>query len=257
MALGKSAAVVIGSFPLGESDRLVTFYSRDFGKIRGVAKAARRMRSRFGSALELCTLGELVFFDTGRSELVRIDHFDITRPFNRVRENLETLAQAAWVVECVARLTAERDRHVALFSLLVRALRALEGSRVPRRVAICFGVRCIETLGHRPRLDACVECGRAYQLPRTALGEGGLVCDACALASAGTMPIAPATITAAERLRSLSWDEALALPLARTEADVAAVLEAQVSRLIGHSPRATRFQREVQRLLPVDGGASL
>src|SRR2546425_1025312 len=113
MGLGKSAAVVIGSFPLGESDRLVTFYSRDFGKIRGVAKAARRMRSRFGSALELCTLGELVFFDTGRSELVRIDHFDITRPFNRLRENLETLAQAAWIVECMARLTAERDRHVA------------------------------------------------------------------------------------------------------------------------------------------------
>jgi hypothetical protein len=71
------------------------------------------------------------------------------------------------------------------------------------------------------------------------------------------MPISPATITAAERLRSLSWDEALALPLARTEADLAAVLEAQVARLIGHPPRATRFQREVRRLLPVDGGASL
>jgi DNA repair protein RecO (recombination protein O) len=257
MALGKSAAVVIGSFPLGESDRLVTFYSRDFGKIRGVAKAARRMRSRFGSALELCTLGELVFFDTGRSELVRIDHFDITRPFNRVRENLETLAQAAWVVECVARLTAERDRHVALFSLLVRALRALEGSPAPARVAICFGVRCIEALGHRPRLDACVECGRAYPFPRPSLGEGGLICGACARASVDTMPISPAAITAAERLRSLSWDEALALPLARTEADLAAVLEAQVARLIGHPPRASRFQREVRRLLPVDRGAGL
>ena len=93
MALGKSAAVVIGSFPLGESDRVVTFYSRDFGKIRGVAKSARRVRSRFGSALELGTLGELVFFDTGRSELVRVDHFDITRPFNRVREDLERLGR--------------------------------------------------------------------------------------------------------------------------------------------------------------------
>jgi len=112
--LGKTAAVVIGSFPLGESDRIVTFYSRDFGKIRGVAKSARRMRSRFGSALELCTLGELVFFDGGRSELVRIDHFDITRPFDRVREDLDRLAQAAWMIECVARLTGERDRHVAI-----------------------------------------------------------------------------------------------------------------------------------------------
>src|SRR2546429_9137688 len=114
MALGKSAAVVIGSFPLGESDRVVTFYSRDFGKIRGVAKASRRIRSRFAGALELFTLGEMVFFDTGRSELVRIDHFDILHPFDRVRRDLERLGPAAWVVECVGRLTGPHERPVGL-----------------------------------------------------------------------------------------------------------------------------------------------
>ena len=46
MGLGRTAAIVIGSFPLGESDRVVTFYSREHGKIRGVARAARRIRSR-------------------------------------------------------------------------------------------------------------------------------------------------------------------------------------------------------------------
>ena len=51
MALRKTQAVVIGRMALGESDRLVTFYTREFGKVRGVAKAARRQRSRFGSAL--------------------------------------------------------------------------------------------------------------------------------------------------------------------------------------------------------------
>jgi len=254
MGLGKSAAVVIGSFPLGESDRLVTFYSRDFGKIRGVAKAARRMRSRFGSALELFTLGELVFFDGGRSELVRIDHFDITRPFDRVREDLERLAQAAWTIECVARLTAERDRHVALFGLLVRTLRALEHSRQPGRVAICFGVRCIEALGHRPRLDVCVECARAYPFPRSSLGGGGLVCEACARAGDDVLPISPATIGALERLRSLSWEEALVLPLGSAQAELSALLEAQVSRIIGQPTRSTKFQRELRRLSPVSPG---
>src|SRR6058998_764579 len=114
MALGKSAAVVIGSFDLGESDRVVTFYSREHGKVRGVAKASRRMRSRFGGALELFTLGQLVFFGTGRSELVRVDHFDVLEPFAALRTDLERLGQAAWVVECVNRLTAERDPHAAL-----------------------------------------------------------------------------------------------------------------------------------------------
>jgi DNA repair protein RecO (recombination protein O) len=105
VGLGTSAAVVIGSFPLGESDRIVSFFSRDFGRVRGVAKAARRMRSRFGGALELFTLGQLVFFDTGRSELVRIDHFDVIHPFAPLREDLGRIGEAAWVVEIVARTT--------------------------------------------------------------------------------------------------------------------------------------------------------
>jgi len=133
MGLGRSAAVVIGSFPLGESDRVVTFFARDLGRVRGVARAARRLRSRFGGALELFTLGQLVFFDTGRSELVRIDHFDVTHPFVALRERLDTLGEAAWVVEIVARTTGERDRQPALYGLLVRALRALETAARPAR----------------------------------------------------------------------------------------------------------------------------
>src|SRR5574341_156092 len=122
MAIHKTEAVVIGRRGLGESDRLVEFYTREFGKVRGVAKSARRPRSRFGSSLELFTLGEMIFFDTGRSELVRVDHFDILHPFVGVREDLERLGRGAWAVECLARLSADRDPHPALFRLLVRTL---------------------------------------------------------------------------------------------------------------------------------------
>src|SRR5438876_11808691 len=114
MAVEKSSAIVIGSFALGESDRVVTFFTRRFGKVRGVAKAARKMKSRFGSALELFTEGEIVFFDGGRSELVQVDHFDITQPFAGVRDDLERLGQAAWMADCVARLTAVREPSPAL-----------------------------------------------------------------------------------------------------------------------------------------------
>lgn len=254
MGLGRSSAVVIGSFPLGESDRVVTFFSREFGKIRGVAKAARRMKSRFGSALELFTLGELIFFDTGRSDLVRIDHFDIVRPFNRVREDLERLGQAAWIVETVARLTGERDRHVALYGLLVRGLRAIEGAIRPARVAVCFGVRCIDALGHRPRLDACSGCGRPRPFPRPAFDLGGLVCEGCARGGAGALPISPAAIAALDRLRSDRWEEALGARLGRTEDELATLVDGYVARLIGQPTRTARFLREVRRVSHASGG---
>ena len=247
MALGKSLAVVIGSFALGESDRVVTFFSREFGKVRGVAKAARRPRSRFSGALELFTVGQLVFFDSGRSELVRIDHFDVVHPLARLRNDLDRIGHASWIIESVGRLTAERDPHVGLFTLLVRSLRSME--RAPAgRVAVCFVTRCVDAVGHRPRLDGCVECGRHFPFPRARLGDGGLVCDACANGLPGLVPISPATIVALERLRVASWEEALGAPAGRTEGELKIVLEAYLTRLIGQPPRATKFLREVRRL---------
>jgi DNA repair protein RecO (recombination protein O) len=250
MGLGRSAAVVIGSFPLGESDRVVTFYSREFGKLRGVARASRRIRSRFAGALELFTLGELIFFDGGRSELVQVDHFDIVRPFVRLRENLERLGHASWVVECVARLTADHDRHAALYGLLVRSLKALEGPAPPARVAVCFGVRGLDALGHRPRLDACTVCARAYPFRHAAFGAEGVVCESCARGEAGVVAVSAASLAAIERLRSARWEDALEAPLGRSEAELGALLDVQMSRLIGQPTRTAKFLRELRRLEP-------
>ena len=252
MSLGKSPAVVIGTFALGESDRVVTFFSREYGKVRGVARAARRPRSRFAGALELFTLGELVFFDTGRSDLVRVDHFDVLHPLARLRDDLGRLGHASWVIECVGRLTAERDPHAGLYALMTRSLRAME--RAPAgRVAVCFVARCLDALGHRPRLDRCVECGRRAPFPRARLDEGGLVCDACARGVPGLIPISPAATAALELMRAAAWDEALGAPLGRTEGELKIVLEAHLTRLIGQPPRATKFLREVRRLSEIAG----
>jgi DNA repair protein RecO (recombination protein O) len=254
MGLGRSAAVVIGSFPLGESDRVVTFFSRDFGRVRGVARAARRIKSRFGGALELFTLGQLVFFDTGRSELVRIDHFDVTHPFARLREDLGRLGEAAWVVEIVARTTGERDRQPALYGLLVRSLKAMEEATRPPRVAACFGVRCLDILGHRPRLDRCVECGLAYPFPRPLLGEGGVLCETCGRRpGADAAPVSPATLAAFDRLRAVRWEEAVATPIGRAGPELRAVLDTQLARVIGQPTRSGRFLRELKRLEEISG----
>jgi DNA repair protein RecO (recombination protein O) len=250
MPLGRSAAVVIGSFPLGESDRVVTFYSRDFGKLRGVARSARRLRSRFGGALELLTLGQLVFFDTGRSDLLRVDHFDVTRPFARVRENLDRLAQAAWAVECVARLTGDRDPHVGLFGLLVRALSALEGGRPPRRVAIAFGVRCIEALGHRLRTEACVGCTRRASAAAPVaidLEAGGVVCAGCEPVMRAPVRVSAGAVAALRRERTLAWDVATSAPLGGVERELRDMLDRQAALLMGQAPRTLRFVREMER----------
>jgi DNA repair protein RecO (recombination protein O) len=260
MGLGQSRAVVIGSFPLAESDRVVSFFSRDHGKIRGVARAARRMRSRFGSALELLTLGELVFFDGGRSELVQVDHFDIVHPFEGIRGDLRRLGHAAWIVECIGRLTADRDPNTAVYGLLVRALRSVEAGAEPRRAATVFGLRCVDALGHRLRLDACVACGRrplgAGPAVVIDVEGGGLTCPDCAGRSRGAIRVDAASLGALRRLRALAWPEAMTATLGHAEDQIQEVVELHVASLSGQPPRASRFLREVERSFPELRGLS-
>lgn len=253
MALHRSRAVVTRRWTLGESDRLVEFYTHAFGKLRGVARGARRPRSRFGSALELFTLGDLVFFDSGRADLVRIDQFDIRRPFVRVREDLERLGRGAWILECVSRLSADRDPHAALFGLVVRSLRALESGIEPARVTIAFAVRAVDLLGHRPRLDRCADCGRTPPLvePVLDMTAGGLVCGRCR-AGADALPVSGRAIGALQRLRGLGWEDTLRLPLPAALADeLGNVLEGIVARLMGRLPRTARFISQTRRPWPL------
>ncbi len=249
MALERTQAVVVGRRALGERDRLVVFYTRDFGQLRGVARSVRRPRSRMVGAFEILTLGDLVFFDTGRSELVRIDHFDVRNPFAAVREDLERLGHGAWAVECVTRLTADRDPQPALFRLLVRALEALDAGTAPPRVAACFGLRAVDLLGQRPRLDRCMRCGRAYPFAgaRLDVEAGGLVCARC-VADAGALTVSPAAAGTLRRLRAAAWADGLQLPLGRgTERELWQLVEGLAAQLMGHPARASRFLEQTRR----------
>ena len=256
MALRKTQAVVIGRMALGESDRLVTFYAREFGKVRGVAKAARRPRSRFGGGLELFTQGQLLFFETERSDLARVDAFDIVHPFQPVREDLERLTHGSWVVECLGRLSADRDPNRALYGLLLRTLRALEGSARPERAAFGFALRAVDLLGHRLRLDRCLGCGKPSPFRggsgRLDFTAGGLVCEPCASYGSDGIDLSGAAVGGLRKLRTLSWDEVLEASLPPSlEAEMAGALEAQMTRLIGQVPRTTRFRTQTRRALGV------
>ena len=117
------------------------------------------------------------------------------------------------------------------------------------RVAVCFVARCVDAVGHRPRLDGCVECGRRSPFSHARLGEGGLVCDGCAPGLPGLVPISPAAIAALGRLSAVSWEEAIGAPLGRAEGELKTVLEAYLARLIGQMPRSTKFLREVRAVM--------
>src|SRR5439155_21527274 len=95
MSLLKTAAITLRSRKWGEADRIVTFFTLQHGKLRGVARGARRMRSRFGSALEPFVNCDLNLFERRNDPLYRITQVDIRETLPQLREDLALRAEAA------------------------------------------------------------------------------------------------------------------------------------------------------------------
>ncbi len=241
MPLLRTDGIVLRSWELGEHDRLVSLYTRDLGKVTAVARGARRVRSRFGAALELFTWGDAVAFERVGRSLVRLDHFDIRRSFRALREDLDRLGQGARMIEAVTRLTAERDPHPLCFALLLRALRALEIAP-SARVQLAFMLRLLDLLGHRPRLDRCGRCATALGTAAVTFDAvgGTVVCARCQ--RAGGMGISPRALGALRGLQAATWGARLRARIAASiEQEAAAALDTYVGGLIGASLVSPRF----------------
>jgi len=116
MPLYTTDALILRTYPLGESDRLVVFLTRDRGKKRGVAKNARQSRRRFGGALEPMTCGRVGYMERERRDLVRVDYVEPTRsPLSAV--DGEALGYAGYFAELIDEWAQEADPNESLFRL--------------------------------------------------------------------------------------------------------------------------------------------
>jgi len=91
MPLYKTPAIILHAIPYGEADQIVTLYTLDFGKVKGIAKGAKRSRKRFGNTLETCSYVSVSFFEKETADLVRLSHCDLIRPFAGLREDIQKL----------------------------------------------------------------------------------------------------------------------------------------------------------------------
>src|SRR5512134_3647864 len=129
MPLYTTNAIVIHSFHYGESDKIVTFFTKDFGKIKGIAKGARRSRRRFQNALDLFSHLRLIFFDREGIGLVRAEGCDILSPFSHIREDLRKILYGNYFLELLNEMTGEREAHREAFELLLIFLSTLNESK--------------------------------------------------------------------------------------------------------------------------------
>jgi len=190
MPLHESEAIILQSYPMGEGDRLVSFLSRGAGRMRGVAKGARRPKSRFGSTLERLSHVRIWYFERETRDLVRITQSELIESFLDVFREYESGVALAFLSEISEAVLPEHEALDAPFRLLLLAARAIKKSG---KAAVPLAYFCLWTLklaGWMPPLDSCVVCGREIgdEPAYVAAALNGLACSKCRPASSRLLP---------------------------------------------------------------------
>ena len=174
-------AVVLGSRPLGEADRIAVLFTRELGRADAVVKGVRRTKSRWGGRLEPFNVCDLVLY-RGRS-LFTVTSALFVAAFERLRTDREAMAAAAVVCEAAAALFAEEQPHERVFNLLCHALaemdKGFDGRAAEAPILAGALVKLLHEAGFLPVLDHCVACGSGHHAFAFSAARGGLICDDC------------------------------------------------------------------------------
>jgi len=178
----ETEALVLKQFDLGESDRLITLYTKERGKIKAVAKGARKGK-RTGSGLVLPFSYHNFVLYKGRS-LAKINHIDSIASNSRLREDLDYMAHASVAAEYIERAGLEDEADEALFSLLAIILEKMNNAAKDDLLfyLTVFEAKLLLLLGVKPEIENCTVCGDKVDLSgKTALSieQGGSVCRSC------------------------------------------------------------------------------
>jgi DNA repair protein RecO (recombination protein O) len=177
MAVLTSEAVVLRTWPVHEADLIVSFFTRDYGKLRGVAKSALKSRKRFGGALEPMTMARAWFAEKPKQDLARLDQLEIvssplSRPVDATR-----LAVLSFYAEVLDEALPERDPHETIFRLLVSVLEQTTVEQ-PWMPLTYFTLWMTRLMGLLPDMAHCTACGEALRPDEVYLNyhEDGLFC---------------------------------------------------------------------------------
>ena len=240
MALFRSDAFVLRTYKLGESDQIVVLFTRDFGKLRVVARRNRRGHSRTASHYQPLMRLHVIVYGRPTRSLYHTHSVDIVQAFRVLHEDFTLLSCGLYMTELIDVSTQDRQPAPELFALFDEALGALAQSAPvpgPPIVLRHFEMSLLTFSGYALQLTDCAHCGG--ELPPGAgsfnARAGGLVCAACA-ATRHTLKIGPA---ACDYLRGMMGQ----IPLPNESPD--AITQQELERLL-HLHLTTCLGREIK-----------
>ena len=243
MASEKTDAIVLRIVEFSESSCIVTLLTRDFGKITGIAKGARRRKSPFESAIDLLAIVRLVFIPK-TSALDILTEAKLQRRFRSASTNLDRLYSGFYCAELLLALTDENDPHVEHFELAVSVIQDIDEGENLDHCLIRFQLQSLKLLGHGPELYHCVGCGNPIPASNRhffGLRDGGVFCVDCRRAKKAVASISAESLEFIRQFADPTRDWKRTESSSKQTGEVRALVMRYISHVLGYEPKLQKY----------------
>lgn len=183
----KTEAIVLKLMDYRETSKIVTFYTRQIGKLSGIVKGARRSKNKFGASLEPMSEVSLVVYNNERREIQTVSQCDLLESFCRISEDLEKMAVGLAMIELVNTVAHEQEQNTSLYDLLLVSLSVLNrATKNFLNLLYRFEIGLAFALGFGFSFTSCMSCGRTIitadndsEMIEFQLDKGGPLCLKC------------------------------------------------------------------------------
>jgi len=181
MPLDQSEAIILRTQNFAEQDKLVVFFSREKGLVRGMAKGARKFNNRFGSSLEPFSVVKIFYYEKERRDFVTISDCDLIESSFELSENLKTSYVLSYIAELTEKFSPYRAREEVLYRLLSIVLKAAKAGQPIEYVTRYFELWFLKINGILPDFKTCQKCRKAIKTGGWLNSQkDGLLCQRCA-----------------------------------------------------------------------------
>jgi DNA repair protein RecO (recombination protein O) len=237
MSLIETESLVLKTYNLAEADRIVVFLTSDHGIVRGVARGARRLKSRFGSTLEPFSLIDVTYFQKEDRELVSIQAVDLIRSHFEQAADPLFLGAFSYIVDLLLQFTPPNDPNHTLFRMTKACLLAAPDTPAGMQAVILyFELWMLRLGGYLPDWSNCGDCRVPFGPYDDATLRGGfnLHCSGCRRSS-GVMHVTPQHRELFTRIQKLSPQEFINYAAGRESLvkDLSSVMKRLIAQVIG------------------------
>jgi len=205
MHIFKTRGIALKNYDLSEQDKIVIFYTQDYGILKAVAKGARRIKSRLAGLVQFPSFVDILIYRKKPFHLGIIGDCNTRYLFPEIRKDILKFAYASYVAEILLFSLKEGEANKDLFYLLLRALFLIEHKQRDKfePLITSFKLKLLYILGYGPQLRRCVECGKDRDSLKSfyfSPEKGGILCQSCQKKDVQAIGISKTTLVAMEYL---------------------------------------------------------